>query len=160
MLHCLDVLRVNGYILYKETSKKHPDVVERNILDQKEFLKRLVHSLRTRAATAVDDSSSDDDVTVLKVVNRKHDRSTKLTVQNHNLDHFFPNRLKCTDEGDNVVSQNKCKYCSYLNKRDRKNGKSRKEAHKIKKSKWWCRTCKVNLCKNTGCFQKFHGRKI
>ena len=73
MLHCLDVLQVNGYILYKETSKKHPDVVERNILDQKEFLKQLVHSLRTRAATAVDDSSSDDDVKVLKVVNRKHD---------------------------------------------------------------------------------------
>ena len=132
MLHCLDVLWVDGYILYKETSKKHPDLVERNILNQKEFLKQLVHSLRTRAAMADDDSSSGNDVKVLKVVNRKHDWSTKLTVKNHNLDHFYPGCLKCTDKGDNVVSQNKCKYCSYLNKKDRATGKSRQEAHKIK----------------------------
>ena len=95
-------------------------------------MKQLVHSLRTRAATADDDSSSGNDVKVLKVVNRKHDRSTKLTVNNHDLDHFFPDRLKCTDKGDNVVSQNKCKYCSYLNKKDCAAGKSKKEAHKIK----------------------------
>ena len=50
MLHCLDVLQVNGFILYRECSKKHRSVVDKkSILDHKNFLKRLVHCLKRRA---------------------------------------------------------------------------------------------------------------
>ena len=50
MLHCLDVLWVNGFILYRECSKKHRSVVDKKlILDHKNFLKRLVHCLKRRA---------------------------------------------------------------------------------------------------------------
>mgnify|MGYP000630163017 CR=1 FL=1 len=47
-LHGLDVLWVNNFILYRETSKAHPYVVNRTILDQKRFLKLLIHSLLER----------------------------------------------------------------------------------------------------------------
>ena len=49
MLHCLDALWINGFILYREMSKAHPYVVDRTILDQKRFLKLLIHSLLERA---------------------------------------------------------------------------------------------------------------
>ena len=49
MLHCLDVLWVNGFILYRKTSKAHPYVVDKAIYDQKRVLKLLIHSLLERA---------------------------------------------------------------------------------------------------------------
>ena len=47
-LHCLDILRVNSYVLYKETSYNHPDVNNDTIRDHKHFLIEFVNSLIRR----------------------------------------------------------------------------------------------------------------
>ena len=47
-LHCLDILRVNSYVLYKETSYNHPDVNNDTIWDHKLFLIEFVNSLIRR----------------------------------------------------------------------------------------------------------------
>jgi hypothetical protein len=47
-LHCLDILRVNSYVLYKETSYNHPDVNNDTIRDHKHFLIAFVNSLIRR----------------------------------------------------------------------------------------------------------------
>ena len=50
--HGLDVLRVNGYIIYSQTSAEHKDVDTKDILGQKGFLKELIHSLIVCAGQA------------------------------------------------------------------------------------------------------------
>ena len=48
-LHCLDILRVNSYVLYKETAFNHPDVDEHQKKDNhKLFLIEFVNSLIRR----------------------------------------------------------------------------------------------------------------
>ena len=48
-LHCLDILRVNSYVLYKETSYNHPDVDEHRKKDNhKLFLIEFVYWQRVK----------------------------------------------------------------------------------------------------------------
>ena len=159
MLHCLDVLWVNGFILYRECSKKHKAVVDKkSILDHKTFLKRLVYCFKRRAelfrvknqvkkpAPVKIKSGSDS---------RKHVRSLRLNGKN--LEEKYGNRFECTSEGEQK-GQSDCKYCSHLHLKDRNvEKKPVKECHKIRRPCWWCPQCKVQLCPG-GCFDKFHGR--
>ena len=50
--HGLDILRVNGYIIYSQTSADHKNVDTKDMLGQKGFLKELIHSLIIRAGQA------------------------------------------------------------------------------------------------------------
>ena len=50
--HGLDILCVNGYIIYSHTSAEHKDVDPKDIHGQKGFLKELIHSLIIRASQA------------------------------------------------------------------------------------------------------------
>ena len=49
LLHCLDIIRVNSYVLYKETSYLHPAVNDDEIDSHKQFLIEFVNSLIRRA---------------------------------------------------------------------------------------------------------------
>ena len=49
LLHCLDIIRVNSYVLYKETSYLHPAVDDDEIDSHKQFLIEFVNSLICRA---------------------------------------------------------------------------------------------------------------
>ena len=147
MLHCLDVLRVNGFILYRETSKAHPYVTNnKTILDQKRFLKLLIHSLLERANVQKEAEKAavalasvrvpsrhmnHDDVfgaaeqppapalKVPKFENRSQNRSVCMTVDNHDLDKLYQNRLGCTTALEKT-SGNECKYCKMLELKFRK----------------------------------------
>ena len=44
-LHCLDVLRINAYILYREMTKKEGFQYQKNIVIRNLFLNLLMHSL-------------------------------------------------------------------------------------------------------------------
>ena len=50
--HGLDILRVNGCIIYSHTSAEHKDIDRKDILGQKGFLKELVNSLIVCAGQA------------------------------------------------------------------------------------------------------------
>ena len=45
LLHCLDIIWVNSYVLYKETSYLHPTVDNDDINTHKEFLIQFINSL-------------------------------------------------------------------------------------------------------------------
>ena len=45
LLHCLDIIRVNSYVLYKETSYLHPLVDNDKIDSHKQFLIEFTNSL-------------------------------------------------------------------------------------------------------------------
>ena len=45
LLHCLDIIRVNSYVLHKETSYLHPAVNDDLIKTHKEFLIKFINSL-------------------------------------------------------------------------------------------------------------------
>ena len=49
--HGLDILRVNGYIIYSQTSADQ-NIEAKDILGQKGFLKELIHSLIVCASQA------------------------------------------------------------------------------------------------------------
>ena len=48
-LQCLCVLRVNSYVLYKETSRDHPEVNDKDIRSHKSFLIEFINVLICRA---------------------------------------------------------------------------------------------------------------
>ena len=45
LLHCLDIIGVNSYVLYKETSYLHPAVNDAEIDSHKQFLIEFINSL-------------------------------------------------------------------------------------------------------------------
>ena len=49
LLHSLDIIRVNSYVLYKETSYLHPTVDNDDIDSHKQFLIEFVNSFICRA---------------------------------------------------------------------------------------------------------------
>jgi len=188
MLHCLDVLWVNGFILYRETSKAHPYVTNnKTILDQKRFLKLLIHSLLERANVQKETEKAavalasvkvparhmnHDDVfgaaeqppapalKAPKFENRSQNRSVRMTVDNHDLDKLYPKRLGCTTALEKT-SGNECKYCKMLQlkfcKAHPRETRTNKWPH-VAKSSFWCPACCVNLCKEGDCYDKWHGR--
>ena len=49
LLHCLDIIRVNSYVLYKEMSFLHPLVDNEEVDSHKQFVIEFVDSLIRRA---------------------------------------------------------------------------------------------------------------
>ena len=148
-LHCLDILRVNSYVLYKETSYNHPDVDEHRKKDNhKLFLIEFVNSLIRRgnaetmcqpvvtrgvAATGQDPSIVHKGTTAKLVMSR-----TKPS-----LSIFDEVRYSEGVHSMIPASQAKCKYCQYLVLV----AKARKEAPPIEaRPRMKCSICDVNLC--------------
>ena len=60
MFHCLDVLRVNSYVLYQQALLADDRVTNKSrILDHKSFTKTLIDSLINQAVTAKKNEDSD-----------------------------------------------------------------------------------------------------
>ena len=161
MLHCLDVLWDNGFILYRECSKKHRSVVDKkSILDHKNFLKRLVYCFKRRAELFRLANMEKKPAAAVVAKNkssgsRKHVRSLRLNGKN--LEQKYGNRTECTSNGEQK-GQSDCKYCSHLHLKDKNvDKKPEKECHKVCRPCWWCPQCKVQLCPGK-CFDRFHER--
>ena len=147
-LHCLDILRVNSYVLYKETSYNHPDIKNDTIRDHKHFLIEFVNSpicrgnaetmcqpvvTRGVAATVQDQSIVHKGTTAKLVMSR-----TKPS-----LSIFDEVRYSEGVHSMIPASQAKCKYCQYLVLV----AKARKEAPPIEaRPRMKCSICDVNLC--------------
>ena len=149
LLHCLDIIRVNSYVLYKETSYLHPAVNDDEIDSHKQFLIEFTNSLIRRAKledrTAPVTRQATPVGTVEPVIHL--DRTSQL--------HFSRTKpsLKTFDhvrflDGDHTLiphTQRVCKYCQYLAAVARVKKEPLPVANRARKE---CRICKVNLCDN------------
>ena len=151
-LHCLDILRVNSYVLYKETSFNHPDFDKhRKKENHKQFLIEFVNSLIRRgnaettrlpatrgvAATVRGDPSIIHNGTTAKLVMCRTKPSLSI----------FDDLRYC--EGVHTMipakKQSKCKYCQY----QVLVAKVRKETPPIEqRPRMMCSICNVHLCPN------------
>ena len=118
LLHCLDSIRVNSYVLYKEISYLHPAVNDDLIKNHKEFLIEFINSLIlcacnediehsvTQQATPVGDVEPSihlDCTRELRFSTAEPPLSTFDHVQ------FLPGEHKLIEH-----KQRKCKHCQYL----------------------------------------------
>ena len=149
LLHCLDIIRVNSYVLYKETSYLHPAVNDDEIDSHKQFLIEFVNSLIRRAKlenrTAPVTRQATPVGEVEPVIHL--DRTTQLLFSRNKpslktFDHirFLPGEHKLIPHKQRV-----CKYCQYLVTVARVKKEHLLVANRARKE---CRICKVNLCDN------------
>ena len=149
LLQYLDIIRVNSYVLYKETSYLHPLVDNEEIDSHKQFLIKFVNSLIcrtkqenrtapvTRQATPV---GTVEPVIHLNRTSQLHFSRTKPSLKTFDHVHFLP--------GDHELiahKQRTCKYCQYLVAVARVNNEPLPEVNRAYKE---CQICKVSLCKN------------
>ena len=159
-LHCLDILRVNSYVLYKETSHNHPDVDNDTIRDHKHFLIEFVNSLIRRGNTETRMPVVTRGVATRKdqdpaIVHRGTTGKLVMRRKNPSLS-IFDDLRYCPGVHELVPAgkQSKCKYCQYLVLVF----KNRKEAPPIEKRPWHqCNICNVHLCKDH--FKVFHKKQ-
>ena len=118
LLHSLDIIRVNSYVLYKETSYLHKLVDNDDIDSHKQFLIEFVNSLIRRAM----DEDTKQPVTrqatpvgevqpvihLGKTVQPLFSR-TKPSLETYDHIRFLPGEHKLIPN-----NQRKCKYCQYL----------------------------------------------
>lgn len=158
MFHCLDVLRVNLYILYEQTSLADSRVDDRKILDHKAFTKTLIHCLIGRANTEKRTESGENHELVVEVspdaiIQRDHrppldGNNPSLTIYDHWL-------KTCTQVHpvNGPKGGSWCRYCSYKYLLDRRRGENALGL-KQKRTRLWCSHCQVNLHRE--CFAAFH----
>ena len=162
--HGLDILRVNGYIIYSQTSADQ-NIEAKDILGQKGFLKELIHSLIVRAGQAelAEKDEANDSIrnilnpkqTARKLtakVDRRKSRTFTLSKDNPTLKQWDDLKKTCPRQMEKG-KQAPCRYCSYLNFVDQKNGVP--NPHKVGRTYWMCPHCQVPLCKGR-CFDSFH----
>ena len=114
-LHGTDIIRVNSYVLYKETAYDHPDVNE-SIKGHKQFLIAFINSLihrdqdeesavpsGTRTATPLDPA-----IHLNRTAQLRFSRNDPL------LSTFDDLRFLPGDHALITTKQRKCKYCQYL----------------------------------------------
>ena len=151
-LHCLDILRVNLYVLYKETSFNHPDVNNDTIRDHKHFLIEFVNSLIRRgnaetmcqpvvtrgvAATVRGDPSIVHKGTTGKIVMSR----TKPSLSIFDEVRYSEGEHKMIPAG----KQRQCKYCQY----QVLVAKAKKEVPPVEqRPRMKCSICDVYLCPN------------
>ena len=149
LLHCLDIIRVNSYVLYKETSYFHPLVDNDDIDSHKQFLIEFVNSLICRAKNeGRTHPVTRQETPAGKVEPVIHlDRTTQLCFSRtkpslKTFDHvrFLPGDHKLIPH-----KQRKCKYCQYLVAVARVNKEPSPAVNRAYKE---CQICKVSLCKN------------
>ena len=156
-LHCLDIIQVNSYVLYKETSYLHPLVDNEEIDSHKQFFIKFVNSLIcraklenrtapvTRQATPVGRVKP---VIHLDKTKTKNYSRTKPSLKTFDDVQFLPGNHQLIRH-----TQQKCKYCQYLVAVARVNKEPLPE---LKRPYLQCQICKVSLCEN--CNDLFHAR--
>ena len=164
MLQCMDVLRINLYIVYRECNiDLDPDFSQRDL--HKHYLLGLISAMIKRSRAL---KKGLNDKIVTRRVNRRvrqsdplltrPERSVKkprLTKKNNTLsqwDHKW--FLQCVHR-QVKFKQGKCIYCKHLELLEKDHDPDC-EPRKIKRPKYICNTCKVYLCKEH--FDAFHER--
>ena len=159
-LQCLCVLRVNSYVLYKETSRDHPEVDDKEIKSHKSFLIEFINVLIRRAiaettttrttvpSAATSTRSTPTDSPIIhkdKTGNLRYCRTKpSLCIFDHLR--YLPGKHKLV-----VGRQQKCKYCQYLVLL----AKNNKQAPPIEARPYkQCNICKLSLCDKH--FDQFH----
>ena len=151
-LHCLDILRVNSYVLYKETSYNHPNFDNKRTKENhKHFLIEFVNSLirRGNAETTCLPVITTRGVATLgndpSIVHKGTTGKIVMSRSKPSLSVFDESRY-CAGEHKMIpATQAKCKYCQYLVLV----AKVRKEAPPIEqRPRLKCSICDVHLCKN------------
>ena len=149
LLHCLDIIRVNSYVLYKETSYPHPLVDNEEIDSHKQFLIEFVNSLIcwaklenrtapvTRQATPV---GTVEPVIHLNRTSQLNFSRTRPSLKTFDHVRFLPGDHKLIPH-----TQRKCKYCQYLVTVARV---KKEPLRQVKRPRQDCRICRVSLCKN------------
>ena len=118
LLHCLDIIRVNSYVLYNETAYLHPAVDNNDIDSHKQFLIKFINSLIccakkedtkysvTRQATPVGE--------VEPVIHLDRTRQLPFSRIDPSLDIYDHVRFQTGDHSLIPHTQRKFKYCQYL----------------------------------------------
>ena len=149
LLHCLDIIRVNSYVLYKETASKHPAVNDDEMDTHKEFLIEFTNTLILRAqkeSTAHSVTRQETPVgEVEPVIHLNRTRQVRFSRTRPSLstfDHvqFIPGNHQLIRH-----DQQKCKYCQYLHCVATVNKEPLPE---VNRTYLMCQICKVSLCKN------------
>ena len=144
-LHGSNIIRVNSYVLYKETAYDHPDVND-DINSHKQFLIAFINSLIhcaqdeesvqpscTQTATPLDPTIHLNKTTQLRFSRNDPSLSTFDHIQ------FLPG-----DHSLITTKQRKCKYCQYLCLLAKLAGQPISTEVRPTTE---CQVCRVNLCK-------------
>ena len=164
-LHCLDVLRINAYILYREMNKKRGNPIPKKYCHKK-FVLGLIDSLITRGELAEEQDSPQkskrptaaapikEPVSCVEVPQEER-TLIRFDKKNPSLTKFDHLRFKVGEHNRVKAKQNDCKYCSYLKlkyfaEKEKKGNTSNEDDFKphVTKPKMKCSDCKVNLCKD------------
>ena len=158
LLHCLDIIRVNSYVLYKETASKHPAVNDDEMDTHKEFLIEFTNALIRRAqkegtahSAVTRQETPVGEVTPVIHLNRTRQlRFSRTRPSLSTFDHvrFLPGNHQLIKH-----DQRKCKYCQYLHCVATVNKEPLPE---VNRTYLMCQICKVSLCKNHK--EEFHAR--
>ena len=149
LLHCLDIIRVNSYVLYKETSYLHPLVENDEIDSHKQFLIEFVNSLIRRAKLEGGTAPLTQQATpvgeVKPVIHLDRTRQLRFSrtmpsLSTFNHIRFLPGEHKLIPH-----AQRKCKYCQYLHCVATMKKEPLPEVNRAYSE---CQICKVSLCKN------------
>ena len=162
MLQCMDVLRINLYIIYRECNiDLDPEFSQRDL--HKHYLLGLISAMIKRSRAM---KRGLNDKIVTRRINRKvrqsdpiltrPERSIKkprLTKKNNTLLQWDHLRFLPCVHLQVAFKQSKCKYCKYLVLLEKDHDPDC-EPRKIKRPKSICNTCGVHLC--TEHFRAFH----
>ena len=156
LLHCLDIIWVNSYVLYKETASKHPAVNDDEMDTHKEFLIEFTNALIRRAQkegtahfSVTRQETPVGEVTPVIHLNRtRQPRFSRTRPSLSTFDHvrFIPGKHQLIPH-----KQRPCKYCQYLHCVATVNKEPLPE---VKRPRQECQICRVSLCKNH--LDKFH----
>ena len=118
LLHSLDIIRVNSYVLYKETSYLHKLVDNDDIDSHKQFLIEFVNSLIRQAKlenrTAPVTQQATPVGEVEPVIHLDRHSQLKFSRTKPSLKTFDHVRFLPSDHKLIKHTQRKCKYCQYL----------------------------------------------
>lgn len=146
MLHGLDVMRTNAYIVFKHLNDGNAS--------HKAFVVSWIQALRGRSAAA----------------KYQHTRASQAAAEmegpsrlkKRRISHKNPvlpdERFKCDKDVRKAVivkAQRMCKYCSYLSIKAKKQGGA--DAVKVRSVTRTCSECQVHLCKDH--FDVYHEQK-
>ena len=119
MLHCFDILRVNSYILYHETSVQHKEIDDNQILCHKDFLTEFIDCLILRAKSVDEGERSTTRATLedTTVVHHHHEptHNSNFSRNNPSLSEYDNKRYQVGVHCPVPTGkQNRCVYCRYL----------------------------------------------
>jgi hypothetical protein len=148
LLHCLDVLRINAFIVYKEQAGEEA-------IDHKEFLVQWIETLLDRATS--------ESVRLGTRSRRRSSTPEPYPRQRRRISSKHPTLPSCRLTGDRSVhlhvkardgKQRACAYCSYLRAVAKAQGQS-EDLPDITRPTMICSACNVRLCKSH--FDAYHG---